>query len=237
MQKKRFVELDFFRGLAIIGMVVFHYLFILMFIGAKDYKLYEGGFLLLARSVQFTFITLAGISMAISWNLKKSKTRQVKRGLKVLLCAALVSLGSYLILPDYFIRFGILHMIGTSIILLTPLVHKKYIHLLIAPAIYLGSFFHTPMNTFESFWYATGIDGWNKYYTLDYFSLMPWAALVSLGIFLGHILYEKNLLSTKMPKAIAPINFLGRHSLLIYMIHPIILILIIALSYSPSSLQ
>lgn len=60
MQKplNRFFELDVLRGTAIIGMVTFHYFYILDYLHFFRNNMYEGVYLLLARVVQFLFLTL-----------------------------------------------------------------------------------------------------------------------------------------------------------------------------------
>lgn len=226
--QKRYFEIDFLRGIAIIGMMIFHLFFILDFRGVVSFALYNGAWLSLARFVQITFIMLVGISMVISWKNRQSKLHQAKRGLLVLAMAALVTLGSYFIVPDYFVRFGILHMLGTSIIIFSPIVDKKWLALFLCPLIFFGTLFQAPLaEGLQVIGYMTGIDGWGKYSTVDYFPLIPWSSGVALGIFLGHILLEKKLLHKIEIKALSPITYLGKHSLLVYMIHvPIMLIVL-----------
>jgi uncharacterized membrane protein len=59
-----------------------------------------------------------------------------------------------------------------------------------------------------------------KPYTEDYVPLFPWMGVVFLGLALGHLLARRDFASLA-PLAGAPRWFraLGRHTLLIYMVH------------------
>lgn len=58
--------------------------------------------------------------------------------------------------------------------------------------------------------------------TLDYYPLLPWFGLMLLGIAVGN----KSELNLKIPDYLNPVVYLGRKSLLIYMIqHPLILLM------------
>lgn len=54
----------------------------------------------------------------------------------------------------------------------------------------------------------------------DYFPLLPWIFLFATGYFLYSFLQEKGLINRLFGKGkVSGINFLGKHSLIIYMIH------------------
>ena len=71
--------------------------------------------------------------------------------------------------------------------------------------------------------------------TLDYFPLLPWLGVMSLGIFMGGLFYQNYNRSFNIPdisqfSIVKLFNFLGKHSLLIYIIHQPILLLFLYLS-------
>ncbi len=81
-----------------------------------------------------------------------------------------------------------------------------------------------------------------KLYTFDYFPLLPWFGIILIGIFAGNILYKNGKRSFSIPEIeklrklkilkqisliLSYICFLGRHSLIIYLLHQPILSLII----------
>jgi uncharacterized membrane protein len=58
------------------------------------------------------------------------------------------------------------------------------------------------------------------FYSTDYFSLIPWTFLYLCGYELHWIMKEGGLLEKSfMTKGIEPLSFLGRNSLLIYLLH------------------
>jgi uncharacterized membrane protein len=74
-------------------------------------------------------------------------------------------------------------------------------------------------------------------YMVDYYPILPWFGLALLGIFAGHSFYHRGVRGFSLPNlaAVPPLRglrFLGRHSLLIYVIHqPILIGLFIALGF------
>jgi uncharacterized membrane protein len=70
--------------------------------------------------------------------------------------------------------------------------------------------------------------------TVDYFPLLPWLGVVSLGLFAGKILYTDYKRRYYLPDLSQSLltrtfGFLGRHSLLIYLIHQPIIIIVLYL--------
>ncbi len=72
------------------------------------------------------------------------------------------------------------------------------------------------------------------YPAVDFFPLIPWFGVVLLGVFLGNLLYADNKRQFPLPAwgDFFPFNaleFMGRHSLVIYMIHQPIILLVLYL--------
>lgn len=210
------------RGLAVLGMIIFHFFFILDFYGIYQSEMFSGWWHVLGQFVRFTFLILVGIGMVISYQRSRSLLRQVKRGIIVLIFAMVVTFATWFFVPDQYVRFGILHLIGTSIILLSLIVRWRFIALLLA--IFAMSFgYYVSDGVFILFQNST-------IQTIDYFPIFPWIGATAFGIFLGHIFYtkERARLNFGFLQKV-PLIFLGRHSLLIYMLHvPIILALLFA---------
>ena len=68
-----------------------------------------------------------------------------------------------------------------------------------------------------------------NFFTLDYFPLLPWFGVVLLGIYFGKLLYPKGKRRFNINLENKYLSFLGRHSLIIYLLHQPILILVINL--------
>ena len=233
MIKKRFWEIDTLRGFAIINMIIFNYSFALSYL--KIYNLNLG--LTYASLIASTFIFLSGLSLTISYSrVKKRKPKEIykkffSRGLKIVGYGILITFITFLTFPQVFVIFGILHFIGISIIFGLFFLNFKKLNLflgslIIALGIYLQNFrFDFPWLLWLGFI--------PKYfYTVDYFPILPWFGVSLLGIFFGNLLYKngkrkfkiKDLSNLSIVKFLA---FLGRKSLIIYLAHQPLLILIL----------
>ncbi|MBI5414800.1 DUF1624 domain-containing protein [Candidatus Peregrinibacteria bacterium] len=233
--QKRFWELDFFRGCAVLGMIVFHAFFIVKFSQNSILEMYQTGWLVLARSIQVTFLTLVGISLVISYFRAREKgnvtlfyERQMKRALILIVLGILLSFITFIFLPGYFIRFGILHVIGMSVLTLIPVVPQKHRALVFSVLILVLGYFRRSLGTSS---YALYIFGFYRELvpTLDYFPIFPWMGFVAFGIFLGHFFYPHGNRKWNLPEMEnffgKCIVFMGKRALIIYLIHiPILLI-------------
>src|SRR5690606_12516153 len=85
-----------------------------------DYN--EGFYYYIGKTSGILFIVLSAISCSLSAN-------NLKRGLKILAWAASITVASHLYDPEFGIKYGILHFLGTSI-LLFPLFRNLNIYLI-----------------------------------------------------------------------------------------------------------
>ncbi|MBK8047741.1 MAG: DUF1624 domain-containing protein [Anaerolineales bacterium] len=150
-----------------------------------------------------------------------------------------------------FIDFGILHLIGISTILAYPLLRFKWLNfgLWIAFSIagkllenvhwdgafnpILGSLFGRPV-WIDGRWLAPFGVMPAHYPAVDYFPLIPWFGVVLLGVWFGNWFYADNKRLVALPDwghlaIFRGLEFLGRHSLLIYVIHQPILLAVLAM--------
>jgi uncharacterized membrane protein len=239
--KKRFWEIDFLRGLAIIMMIVFHLLYDLTYFGGCNLNLHSGFWLYFARATATIFIFLVGVSLTISFsrsekiqNLrKKLYLKYLKRGLRIFSWGLIITLMTRIFLREGFVLFGILHLIGISIILAYPFLKLRYWNLLLGIAvislgIYLKNF------TFGFPWLVWLGFRPDHLYTVDYFPIFPWFGVVLIGIFFGNLLYPDytrkfNLYDLSNFKFVGLFCLLGRYSLIIYLIHQPVLIVLLYL--------
>lgn len=73
-------------------------------------------------------------------------------------------------------------------------------------------------------WYANLVTAFlgfpfRKFFSTDYFSLLPWYFLFLTGYFLYRFMQEKELLQKLPDIHIAPLEWIGKHSLILYMLH------------------
>jgi len=231
----RFWEIDFLRGIAIILMIIFHFLYDLNYLNILNLSLYSGYFLIYVYLIGTIFFLLVGISLTLSYSKVKEKLTKkelylkfLKRGLKIFILGLIITLTTFLFLREGFIVFGVLHCIGISIILSYPFIKFRYLNFIFGLIlIFLG--FILKNITFDFYWLVWLGFRPEMFYTIDYFPLLPWFGIILIGIFIGNTIYSKytrrfNLLDLSKNKFIGFFTFLGKNSLIIYFIHqPIIL--------------
>ncbi len=220
--KKRIWELDAARGVCILGMVLVHLCY--------DLQAFMGGFAL-AQTPVFTFIQLWGgvLFFLISGICVTLGSKPVRRGLLVLGCGLAVSLVMHvgvrfgLLAPGMEIWFGVLHCLGTCM-LLWPLARKLPVWglgLLASALIALGIYFQGIR--VESGWlFPLGLMR-ADFYSSDYFPLLPFFGFFLSGAVLGKLLYpNKTSLFPKVDDRQPVLRFLigcGKWSLPIYLLH------------------
>jgi len=69
------------------------------------------------------------------------------------------------------------------------------------------------------------------FWSVDYTPIFPWLGVVLAGLGAGEFLYGNGVRHFTMPKVpdicVRPLSFLGRHSLLIYIVHQPVIILLL----------
>jgi uncharacterized membrane protein len=234
---RRIDTIDALRGIAICMMIVYHAAFDLNWfhIIAADFN--HNPFWLAFRDlIVSSFLLLVGISLVLARHAGVMPRRFWRRIAIVGGCALLVTLGSYAAFPSTFITFGILHCIVVSSILAWPLVQFPRVALMLGIVlIVLGS--TVGVTIFQPPW----VDGlalfdlpWLNWMGLmthrpateDYVPMLPWFGVVLAGISIGEWLLRRRPATLQLTSPSAPgwLTWLGRHSLLVYMIHQPILI-------------
>lgn len=228
------------RGIAIILMVVFHFFFDLEYFSVFSVGIHSITWQLLARISAGIFLFLVGLCLTISYARAQRKLRGFKlfkkyleRGVKLFALGMLITVATFVFTPREFIVFGVLHFIGVSVLLALPFVNRPYAALSgIAVILFFWYLFSgTAFRSLYLIWLGLPPEG---FATLDYFPLVPWFGLVLFGIFAGNLLYPNARRRFHMPeltryRVFAILSFLGRHSLLIYLLHQPVLIGIILL--------
>jgi uncharacterized membrane protein len=227
---RRIAALDVARGLALIGMGVYHFSWDLAYFGLAPAGLpYSPGMRVFSHVVASAFLGLAGVSLAIAHRFGPRWRAFLLRLLKIAGAAALVSLASYLIAPDEPIWFGILHCIAAASLLAAPLLGAPPWAALIAGAAVVAAprlFTSAIFNPAALLWLGLGTA---QPSTLDWRPLLPWAGATLTGLGLTRLFLPQLFawpLALWRPRA-SPgraLAFAGRHSLIIYLIHQPILI-------------
>ncbi len=228
--KTRFWEVDLLRGLAVVMMVVFHFVYDINYFGIYEMSVSSGFWFYFARITAGLFILLVGVSLVLSSSRAQVQGRKeqvfmefLKRGLWIFSLGLAVTIATYFLVGDGFIVFGILHFIGISIILAYPFLRLNAWNLVLGAAAIAVGFFLQGQSVSSPWllWLGLAPKG---FYTLDYIPLFPWFGVVLIGIFLGDALYRGYRRRFILPDLSAfalveALCILGRNSLFIYLIH------------------
>lgn len=256
---ERFWEIDFLRGLAVAMMVLFHLLFDLDYFGASEASaevsepparvdfgvharnLDSGFWLYFARATAAIFVFLAGVSLAVSyWRARKKMTplelrlKFVGRGVRIFLWGMLITLATLVFLKEGFIFFGVLHLVGVSIILAYPLVRYRFTNLVLGVILIAAGIYVQGINA-SSYWLLWLGLAPAGFYTLDYFPLLPWFGVILIGLFFGNTFYPNAQRKFRLPdlsqfSIVRLIRVAGSNSLLIYFLHQPALVILLYLS-------
>lgn len=236
-EKNRIWELDAFRGLCIIGVVIVHTIYDLQMFGMMSYDT-PTLFNIIRDYGGLLFVLMSGICVTLGHH-------SFRRGIIVFLCGMVITgvtygmfffdmAGEYIL-----IHFGVLHLLGICMMF-----YSLYKHLptwavaLMGIAIVVLSFVIKDVRSESFMTIPLGIMT-RGYMASDYFPLIPNLGWFMLGTVLGRIVYDKKTsLLPKVPHKNAPVRFLsfcGRHSLWIYMGHQPIVYGVVYLLYSFSN--
>jgi uncharacterized membrane protein len=222
LSTQRLHYLDVIRGIAIILMVIYHFCFDLDNFQYLHLEMDTDPFW---RIFRFFIITLFLITMGMSLALTHAKGIcwgcLKKRSLLLGAAAFLVSIASYFQFPETWIYFGILHFILFASWLGLLFIGKPWLSLITAIIIIIGSAVNG-LHTDTLFTFLQPLLHLPPLYTEDLVTVFPWFAVVLIGLFIvgKNWHYYPQLKPSYISKKV---SFLGRHSLLIYMLHQPIL--------------
>lgn len=227
--KKRIWELDVFRGICILGMVVVHFIYDLVELyGIIDWD-YPAVFSFIKDWGGVLFLLLSGVCATLG-------NHSIRRGIIVFACGlicSVVTTGMYLLnfAGKYIIIwFGVLHCLGLCMILWASL--KKlptWTLALFGAAIIATGFYFKNMRVEHTWLFPLGLI-YRGFSSSDYFPLFPNLGFFLLGAVLGRTLYRRK--ETLLPQvnadtpALRFLGFCGQQSLFIYLLHQPVLSLV-----------
>jgi uncharacterized membrane protein len=235
----RFWEVDAARGVAIIMMIVYHSTYDLDTLGGYDIQSTSGHWALFADLTAGLFLFLVGVSLAVS-RARTSMTgwklfgKYLARGLRILAYGMILTV-VFLVLGMGVVAFGILQLIGVSIILAYPFLGLRSTNLVLGALIFAAGQYVLAQDLYsQSFWLLPFGVVPEGVVMPDYRPLLPWFGVVLIGLFFGNVVYGDGrrpaVLTDKAPVPARPLLPLGRNSLFVYLIHqPIIIALLAAL--------
>lgn len=238
----RIIELDILKGVAVILMVLFHFLMVAQLENKKIVNTRLPYIVMMAIISHTIFIYVVGINLHISYTKYSDNDKitfykkQLKRGFKLLIFGGFMTLMSYLLYPSMFVRFGIFHFLGISIILSFLFVQTKVrttigIVLFTLLAMVIKSYkYDLVMYCSQSKNVCFDLGVANFFNSLDHFPIIPYFLYILLGIKTGQYLYSDLPYKTIIPSIQENIiAVIGRKSLEIYLIHWFVIYWVVSL--------
>jgi uncharacterized membrane protein len=243
IQTSRFDAVDALRGVAMLWMTVYHLSFDLNQFGYIHQNFYTDPVWTVQRTlIVCLFLSCAGMGQALAVAVGQSWARFWRRWAQVLGCALLVSAGSWLMYPQSFIYFGVLH--GMAAMLLIARVTVGWGRWLWPAGAGLIAIYFIAPSALSTMASPRLIDLLNspwlnwlglitvKPVTQDYVPLLPWLGVMWWGVAAGHWLgtaLKAGRLTGHLPVVFQPLVRLGRWSLSYYMLHQPVMIGILML--------
>lgn len=231
--------LDLWRGLAVVAMIIYHACYdLVVLFGLEGDWFWSRPLFLFQQSIGLSFSILAGMGMAIS-------RHSLKHGTQIFALAWGLTLVTRLAMPDQAIYFGVLHMLGASLMLLS----------LAKPALKAcpqGWGLFASFVLFLAFWPLGGQGlaaplvrgteelGWLGvlagnppvgFTSSDYYPLLPWIGAVAFGFFLQKGFPMSPQVGENRQGLEKGLLWAGQHALPIYFLHqPLLILLLFPLS-------
>lgn len=229
--KTRYALPDTLRGLTLLSMIAYHGCWDMVYILGADWPWYQSsGAYLWQQSICWTFILLSGFSFSLG-------RRHWRRGRLVFGCGAVVTAVTLVVMPGQEIWFGVLTLLGSCMLLgallerplgrvpagaglvlsaalfvLTRSVNRGYLGFEgLRLAALPGELYRNMATAYLGFPFP-------GFRSTDYFSLVPWCFLFLTGYFLFRLTGQRLAAAPDLGRC-APLEALGRRSLLVYMLH------------------
>ncbi len=229
----RIHSMDELRGFAVFCMIFYHGFYTAGFLFGSEVGAYF--FRFFAPAEPFfagLFIFISGIACNLSHS-------NLARGLKLLAVALGVTLVTGVFVPQDIIVFGILHFLAVCMILCGLLDRRPararfrwrqpaacaalYLLTCSLPAGALGPggawSLALPRALYAAGWLAPlGLPG-PGFASADYFPLLPWGFVFAAGVFVGRLAAGGRFPAFLYPRRAPGLSWLGRHALLLYIVH------------------
>jgi uncharacterized membrane protein len=237
----RFWEVDFLRGVAILLMVLYHLVFDLNYFAVYDIDVSSSFWLAVARAAASLFLLLVGLSLTLSHSRAqllgqedRFRLRLLKRSAWILGLALGVTVVTYIFIGKGFIVFGVLHLIGLSLLLAYPFLRMHKANIIFGLLFILLGIYLPNISVGFPWLLWLGLTP-PDFYSVDYFPVFPWFGVILVGMGLGSQLYpgyrrKMNLPDLSRSPFVRALAFLGRNSLAIYLVHQPVIIALLYLS-------
>ncbi|MCX7923733.1 MAG: DUF1624 domain-containing protein [Clostridia bacterium] len=219
-RKTRIWELDFFRGIALIAMIYFHVIYDMNVIYGYDVNQGSGINFFIGKFAVILFMLLAGVSSSLSRS-------NIKRGVKVLGIAMVITIVTHAYGPQLGIKFGVLHYFGVCM-LLAPLFNRLGAAVLavLGTGVILLDRVVENITVSHNLLFPLGIHS-SRFFSSDYYPLIPWMGIFLYGMAISKVLYsqKKSVFNFSIGENI--VSKMGRNTLIIYIVHQPVIIAVL----------
>lgn len=217
----RLLWLDAARGLAVVAMVAFHVIWDLAHFGYIEQSIpWSAPVRAFGHGIAFSFLFVAGFSLALAHRDNIRWSAFWRRFGLIAGAAALVSAGTYVVFPDAWVFFGILHVIAAASLAAVPFLRAPWLLTLGAGAFALIAPWLIAAPALNNDWLLWLGLGEREPMTQDWRPFFPWAGALLLGVAAGQmhppLSWGRAFRETHWERGLA---LLGRHSLIIYLVH------------------
>ena len=220
----RYWDLDVLRGIAVLAMIVFHFTFDLSYFGLiPPETIYKPGWVAFQQMIAGTFIFVAGVGFDLCHG-QGIKWQNIKKRVLILgSLSALISIATFIIFSQFWIKFGILHCILAASLISTLTVSLSTSRLIVVTAFLVALYLYLdpPVALPSSFDFI--IKTIHPHYSVDYRPILPWLIVFLIGMIASRITSrtDKSIFFNGVPstKSLILLKIIGKNSLVIYILH------------------
>lgn len=229
---RRVPVVDAVRGVMIVYVSLYHLLYDLVLFGLVPAAVLYHPAVEVTHFISYSvFVAFSGVSSRFSRN-------NFRRGAQMLGIACVISLVTWVLDHEAFVRFGILHFLGVAALLFwgmeklwglaragKPALSHGFLRVwnFVFPVVMLAVYGLTHRFVYRRAFPAEGL-AWlgfpgPAYHSTDYFPMVPFFFLYLFGTWLGRMITEGKLPAWFYRINIPGFDKLGRHTLWIYLAH------------------
>ena len=220
--------LDILRGISVVAMIVYHFFWDLGYFNFFEIeRITQGLPLLIAQCIGASFLIIAGISFGLSKNSNKFISQFFTRLSTLVIISSIITFVTFLVDRNSFIFFGILHLLAACSIISFLLIRVKNNNILFFLFIFSIILNFSDL-TYDFPRYISWL-GFNKEVpiTNDFYPLFPWVSFYLFGLwvcepfkFYHKKYFENSIIYHYQTSYIyKSLQFLGKNSLPIYILH------------------
>ena len=229
--ENRYNLIDAIRGFSLVNMVAYHFCYNIFVIYGLDPKwTFIPLVIAWERFICISFILISGVCLHFS-------NHPYRRGIIINLCGFLITAVTLFAMPKQAVWFGVLNLIGCSM-MITAALRRFFDRLnpffgaglsLLCFALFYGvpmryiGFFNLKLFDLPDFLYQfkyLAFIGFpdSSFQSSDYFPIIAWIFVYIFGYFFWRIIKQFGK-EAFFKRRVYVLDFLGRHSLIIYMLH------------------